>query len=135
MIRAVDALALFSANEDKDDLATGDVKYLMIPFYQAEVLGHTHAGAGGVEIVAGFCAAGLCAGLRLYWMLDFWLLAHHAPPYLSACVCSQPQRATSSTRQHRAALPSLPAPLPAVWAAEPARCGSGRGGVAAGAGG
>jgi immunoglobulin-binding protein 1 len=43
---AVDALALFSANEDKDDLATGDVKYLMIPFYQAEVLGHTHAGVG-----------------------------------------------------------------------------------------
>jgi immunoglobulin-binding protein 1 len=43
---AVDALALFSANEDKDDLATGDVKYLMIPVYQAEVLGHTHAGVG-----------------------------------------------------------------------------------------
>ena len=38
--------ALYSANEDKDDLATGDVKYLMIPVYQAEVLGHTHAGAG-----------------------------------------------------------------------------------------
>lgn len=41
---AVDALALFSPNEDRDDLATGDIKYLLIPFYQAEVAGHTHAG-------------------------------------------------------------------------------------------
>ena len=39
-----DALALFSANEDRDDLATGDIKYLLIPFYQAEVESHTHAG-------------------------------------------------------------------------------------------
>ena len=43
---AVDALALFSANEDRDDLTTGDIKYLLIPFYQAEVLAHTQdAGA------------------------------------------------------------------------------------------
>ena len=41
---AVDALALFSANEDRDDLATADIKYLLIPFYQAEVAGYTHAG-------------------------------------------------------------------------------------------
>lgn len=41
---AVDALALFSANEDRDDLATADIKYLLIPFYQAEVAGYTHGG-------------------------------------------------------------------------------------------
>lgn len=41
---AVDTLALFSSNEDRDDLATGDIKYLLVPFHQAEVLAHTHAG-------------------------------------------------------------------------------------------
>lgn len=41
---AADTLALFSANEDRDDLATGDIKYLLIPFYQAEVESRTHAG-------------------------------------------------------------------------------------------
>lgn len=41
---AVDALALFSANEDRDDLATADIKYLLIPFYQAEVASYTHGG-------------------------------------------------------------------------------------------
>lgn len=44
---AVDTLALFSANEDRDDLATTDIKYLLIPFYQAEVAGYTHAGGDG----------------------------------------------------------------------------------------
>lgn len=29
---------MFSSNEDKDDLATSDMKYLLIPFYLAEVL-------------------------------------------------------------------------------------------------
>jgi hypothetical protein len=42
---AADALALFSANEDLDDLATADIKYLLIPFYTAQVLGHSHPGA------------------------------------------------------------------------------------------
>ena len=41
---AADAAALFSPNEDRDDLATADVKYLLLPFYQAEVAGYTHAG-------------------------------------------------------------------------------------------
>lgn len=34
----VDASALFSTNEEQDDLATGDMKYLLVPFYLAETL-------------------------------------------------------------------------------------------------
>ncbi|KAI7842410.1 hypothetical protein COHA_004049 [Chlorella ohadii] len=49
---AVDALALFSANEDRDDLATADIKYLLIPFYQAEVAGYTHAADPRVRLAA-----------------------------------------------------------------------------------
>ncbi|KAL4444923.1 hypothetical protein ABPG77_003973 [Micractinium sp. CCAP 211/92] len=49
---AADALALFSANEDRDDLATGDIKYLLIPFYQAEVASHTHADDPSVRLAA-----------------------------------------------------------------------------------
>lgn len=41
---AADALALFSSNEELEDLATADIKYLLIPFYAAEALTHTHAG-------------------------------------------------------------------------------------------
>lgn len=33
----VDKLALFSANEDKEDISTGDLKYLLVPFYLAEL--------------------------------------------------------------------------------------------------
>ena len=44
----VQAAALFSANEDADDLATADMKYLLAPFYLAEVLSScpTPEGAG-----------------------------------------------------------------------------------------
>ncbi|KAL4448055.1 hypothetical protein ABPG75_005274 [Micractinium tetrahymenae] len=49
---AADALALFSANEDRDDLATADIKYLLIPFYQAEVATHTHAEDPAVRLAA-----------------------------------------------------------------------------------
>eukprot|EP00976_Prorocentrum_cordatum_P110501 1195210-Prorocentrum_minimum.AAC.5 len=35
---AVERLALFSRNEDKDDIATGDLKFLLVPFYLGEVL-------------------------------------------------------------------------------------------------
>jgi len=35
---AIDRLALFSRNEDKDDIATGDLKFLLVPFYLGEVL-------------------------------------------------------------------------------------------------
>lgn len=34
----VDSLGIFSANEDKDDLSTGDIKFLLIPYFQAEFL-------------------------------------------------------------------------------------------------
>ncbi|PRW58850.1 TOR signaling pathway regulator [Chlorella sorokiniana] len=49
---AVDALALFSTNEDRDDLATADIKYLLIPFYQAEVASYTHAADPRVRLAA-----------------------------------------------------------------------------------
>jgi immunoglobulin-binding protein 1 len=35
---SVQAAALFSANEDAEDLATADMKYLLAPYYLAEVL-------------------------------------------------------------------------------------------------
>mmetsp|Transcript_17879 Transcript_17879/g.30051 ORF Transcript_17879/g.30051 Transcript_17879/m.30051 type:complete len:360 (+) Transcript_17879:88-1167(+) len=35
---AVERLALFSRNEDPDDIATGDLKFLLVPFYLGEVL-------------------------------------------------------------------------------------------------
>lgn len=54
---AADALALFSANEDRDDLATGDIKYLLIPFYQAEVEAHMH---GGEETTKGSSRSAYC---------------------------------------------------------------------------
>jgi len=38
----VDSLGLFSSNEDKDDLTTGEIKYLLIPYYKAEILSHQH---------------------------------------------------------------------------------------------
>jgi hypothetical protein len=49
---AADALALFSANEDLEDLATADIKYLLIPFYQAEVMSHTHGGVAVAQHIA-----------------------------------------------------------------------------------
>ncbi|KAL4859751.1 PP2A regulatory subunit TAP46 [Chlorella vulgaris] len=49
---AADALALFSANEDLEDLATADIKYLLIPFYRAEVLSHTHGDDPSVRLAA-----------------------------------------------------------------------------------
>jgi immunoglobulin-binding protein 1 len=33
---AVSRLSLFSSNEAADDVATGDLKYLLVPFYLAE---------------------------------------------------------------------------------------------------
>ena len=33
---------MFSSNEDKDDLATADIKYLRLPFLQAELLAQQH---------------------------------------------------------------------------------------------
>jgi immunoglobulin-binding protein 1 len=33
---------LFSSNEDKDDLTTGEIKYLLIPYYKAEILSQQH---------------------------------------------------------------------------------------------
>jgi hypothetical protein len=42
---AADAAALFSPNEELEDLATADIKYLLIPFYHAEALSATHSGA------------------------------------------------------------------------------------------
>jgi immunoglobulin-binding protein 1 len=38
----VDSLGLFSSNEDKDDLTTGVIKYLLIPYYKAEILAEQH---------------------------------------------------------------------------------------------
>ena len=38
----VDSLGIFSPNEDKDDLATTDVKLLLIPHYHAELLASLH---------------------------------------------------------------------------------------------
>ncbi|KAG2495824.1 hypothetical protein HYH03_006063 [Edaphochlamys debaryana] len=35
---AVEAAGIFSANEDRDDLATADVKYLLVPFYRGGLL-------------------------------------------------------------------------------------------------
>ncbi|KXZ46089.1 hypothetical protein GPECTOR_47g365 [Gonium pectorale] len=35
---AIESFGVFSANEDKDDLATGDMKYLLVPFYRASLL-------------------------------------------------------------------------------------------------
>lgn len=36
--RAVEAAALFSPNEDKDDIATADLRYLLVPYYLGELL-------------------------------------------------------------------------------------------------
>lgn len=38
--RAVDILGLFSPNEDEDDLSTDTLRYLLVPYYEAEVLAH-----------------------------------------------------------------------------------------------
>jgi immunoglobulin-binding protein 1 len=35
---AAEAAGLFSANEDEEDLATADIKYLLLPFYQGSLL-------------------------------------------------------------------------------------------------
>lgn len=42
---AADVVALFSPNEELEDLATADIKYLLIPFYHAEALSAAHSGA------------------------------------------------------------------------------------------
>lgn len=34
----IDSLGIFSANEDFDDVASADVKYLLVPYYQAELV-------------------------------------------------------------------------------------------------
>ncbi|KAI5063949.1 hypothetical protein GOP47_0020619 [Adiantum capillus-veneris] len=34
----IDKLALFSSNEQKDDVTTGDLKYLLVPYFKAEFL-------------------------------------------------------------------------------------------------
>ncbi len=80
---AVDALALFSANEDRDDLATADIKYLLIPFYQAEVAGYTHAGGRRVwsapELDGGLLGASTIMHRALLLPIDrFTLQLTHA---------------------------------------------------------
>lgn len=44
---AVGAAAIFSANEDADDLATADLKYLLLPHYRAQLLAGAPPGAVG----------------------------------------------------------------------------------------
>jgi immunoglobulin-binding protein 1 len=41
--RAIDGLGLFSSNESIDDLATGDLIYLLIPYILSEVISRTVA--------------------------------------------------------------------------------------------
>jgi immunoglobulin-binding protein 1 len=41
----VESLGLFSPNEDKDDITTSSLKYLLIPFYLAQLESRRHAGA------------------------------------------------------------------------------------------
>lgn len=36
----IDALGLFSPNEDEDDLSTDTLRYFLVPYYQAEALVH-----------------------------------------------------------------------------------------------
>lgn len=48
----VDNLALFSSNEDAEDLATGDLQYLMIPYYHAELLSTLYYDQPDARIVA-----------------------------------------------------------------------------------
>eukprot|EP00854_Cymbomonas_tetramitiformis_P002018 gene2018-2707_t len=40
---AINRLGLFSRNEDKDDIATGDIKYMLVPFYLATILSNIKA--------------------------------------------------------------------------------------------
>ncbi len=48
---AVQRLALFSSNETLDDVATADLKYLLVPFYLAEARATAHAAAHRAALV------------------------------------------------------------------------------------
>ncbi|GBG65903.1 hypothetical protein CBR_g54194 [Chara braunii] len=37
-LRLVEVLGLFSPNEDKDDIVTGDIRYLLVPYYLADLM-------------------------------------------------------------------------------------------------
>jgi hypothetical protein len=58
---AAERAALFSANEDADDVATSSLKYLMLPLMRADLLSGAPAGAGGARQRATHVAAALGA--------------------------------------------------------------------------
>ncbi|GAB4823929.1 hypothetical protein N2152v2_010975 [Parachlorella kessleri] len=45
----VEAAGLFSPNEDKDDLATADLRYLLVPYYLGELLSQADPGDPGAK--------------------------------------------------------------------------------------
>lgn len=49
LVASVESAALFSANEELDDIATGDIKFLLAPFYLAELLGSCPAPDGPTQ--------------------------------------------------------------------------------------
>lgn len=61
--RRVESQGVFSSNESEDDLSTGDMRYLLIPFYAAEVLTGAPAkpGPSGQALRAGAVRSALRA--------------------------------------------------------------------------
>jgi hypothetical protein len=55
-------LALFSSNETVDDVATGDLKYLLVPFYLAEARRQSALAACVTTAVLLLCGDGAGAG-------------------------------------------------------------------------
>ena len=46
----IDVEGVFSKNETKDDIATADLRYLLAPFYLAEVVGSTRTRAPAARL-------------------------------------------------------------------------------------
>lgn len=66
----VESAALFSPNEDREDLATSDLRYLLVPFYRGELLAQAVSPGGcgrgdrrGCVGAAGAVDAGVWAGV------------------------------------------------------------------------
>jgi hypothetical protein len=80
LVRGVEAAALFSANEDAEDVSTGDLPYLLAPFFLAELLSEDSAAdyPGKLDRLTALREAGRLYSAFLQRCKQYGALGQHA---------------------------------------------------------
>jgi hypothetical protein len=83
LVRGVEAAALFSANEDAEDVSTGDLPYLLAPFCLAELLSEDSAAdyTGKLDRLSALREAGRLYSAFLQRCKQYGALGQHAAKF------------------------------------------------------